>query len=158
MIVDYEKNIITDEYEKTVATDNYKLKLNRCEQILDNALKNEAIPAYIPTSIEIINTYDIQIPMWLRGLIETCCGRYVYFATQMFMELMHSISQRKFNGQPVTKDYIIVPNDWIECYEDGYPICTDDDANGCVEMYNAATPNYMYDLTMAIKNRKYNHL
>ena len=138
-------------------TDKYKLKLAAIQNILDEAICNDSNEIYhiYKPEVEIVNIYDIDIPNWLLYCIDACCGKYKHFATQMFVEVITSISCRKFNEMPVPKDYVIIPQDWIDCYEDGYPICVDGDENGCMAEYLDSYIDHIYALTDALKNMKH---
>lgn len=144
-------------------TDDFKIKLKACELILDHAMHNPSqnILHIYPTlkNIDvkkyIINIYNVNIPNWLIYCIGVCCGIHKYFAPQMFCEIINSINSRKFNMEGVPQDYVITPEDWIECYEDGYPICTSD-GGGCYEEYKDTYNVFIDQITEYLKNSSMN--
>ena len=123
-------------------TEDYRNALETCVNILNHAEKHgdnqitDLYPDIEKSDIVkmIVNPYSLQIPKWLLACIDVCCGINKQFAMVMFIELTTSIRFRKFNGDLIQHDYVITPKDWAECYEDGYPICTND-CGGCFEFY-----------------------
>ena len=144
-------------------TDEFKLKLSSCKAILDHYIDHPdqdildmypTLKLYNGINIKkyIINIYNLNIPEWLIYIISICCGKHEYFSAQMFIELMNSIKARKFNDADIPHDYIILPEDWIECYEDGYPICTND-FGGCYDIYNDSYLSFIRQMTEYYRDR-----
>lgn len=100
-------------------------ELKRCLTILNDAENTSAIHDIDNTSVFVFNKYKLkQIPSWVYEIILTCVGGTTrsHLGIVLFNELMNSISIRKFNNKPIPSNYLITPNDWVECYEDGYPL------------------------------------
>ena len=95
--------------------------LKNCEEILSNPNYNRGT---MYEYLFVYNRYQLEvIPQWVYEIIDECCGKYYpHMSFVIFDELMNSISSRKFNDTTIPSDYIITPEDWADCYEDGYPI------------------------------------
>ena len=135
-------------------TDRFRLKLSGCISILNEAIQypdrdiadNHPSFKYNDIKKHLFNIYNLKIPNWLLYCLDICCCEYKHMAAQIFLELMNSINARKFDDTGIPSDYIILPEDWIECFEDGYPICTED-AYGCFEYYRDSYGSFMAQIT-----------
>ena len=99
--------------------DTKEMIIQLCSDILDNPdqSKNQ-----LNNNIFVFNKYQLSnIPTWIYDIITVCIGVHKHLSVVIFDELMNSISVRKFNDNSIPSDYIIIPEDWIDCYEDGYP-------------------------------------
>ena len=130
-------------------SEEYKKRLLKIVKILENPNEISTIyPEVENTRVEklIINPYQLSIPKWLIGCIDICCGEYKHFALVIFIELLTSIRARRYNGDLPPANYIIIPDDWCDCYEDGYPICMEN--NETSEIYSQMYNEYTMHLRM----------
>lgn len=109
-------------------TKDYKIQL--CLDILNSSFASTGIKT---GDVFVFNKYQLTyIPKWVYEIISVCTkfeDNYPFLSMVIFDELMNSINERKFKGNGIPSNYIITPNDWVECYEDGYPIIESVDGN-----------------------------
>lgn len=126
-------------------------KIKTCLKILENPRIDNDEKEYLDISDKIFffNKYDLKIPYWVYEIILTCCGgpRTYHLSIVIFDELMNSISARKFGYREIPPDYIITPDDWTECYEDGYPILLDND-----DMVNQYDDSFAHIISVASRS------